>query len=187
MSTNDINKELKKVVAGLKDYDLTPVLAKSAAIFRASIDRNFSRGGRWDGVGTTIFSGGSSTWKPLAESTKKAYKKKGYDLTATLRRTNSMRSTIEIRPSGQSTIYITANSPYAQIHQFGGIIKHPGGTPYISVGAGVARFISKKAAEKKHGVKYTKPHNITIPARPFLTIGEPELKQILTLVGSVVV
>lgn len=182
--TIHIKRQLQSVVSQLKSTDLSPVLTKSSALFRVAIDKNFASRGRWDGVGTDIFSGGSSRWKPLANSTKSKYKKKGYELIATLRRTNALKSTIEVRPYGKSSVVISANSPYAEIHQFGGVINHPGGTPYIPVN-GLVRFISKKKAEGKH-YPVTKPHKITMPARPFLTITEQELNKMIDLISSLV-
>lgn len=68
---------------------------------------------------------------------------------------------------------VSTNSPYARIHEFGGTINHPGGTPYVITDKG-AIFIKKETAarlesEGKH-VGYTKPHTITMPARPFFGV-----------------
>lgn len=61
---------------------------------------------------------------------------------------------------------------YAPIQEFGGTINHPGGTHYITVGAGKAAFITKEKASQimssGRNVKKTKPHTITLPPRPFL-------------------
>jgi phage gpG-like protein len=60
--------------------------------------------------------------------------------------------------------------PYAAIHEQGGTISHPGGTAYIVTGKG-ARFISNAKAAKysrPKSIRRTRPHMITIPARPFL-------------------
>ena len=65
---------------------------------------------------------------------------------------------------------------YGVLHEYGGTISHPGGTPYIFVGPGRVAFISKAKAqeyEAQTGItpKVTKPHSITMPARPFLRPG----------------
>ena len=61
--------------------------------------------------------------------------------------------------------------PYARIQELGGTISHPGGTPYWVSDEG-AHFISKAKAHqllaKGIEVKLTKPHTITLPARPYL-------------------
>lgn len=68
---------------------------------------------------------------------------------------------------------VGTNSPYARIHEFGGTINHPGGTPYIVTKDG-AVFIKKETAARliSEGktVKYTKPHTINMPARPFFAV-----------------
>jgi hypothetical protein len=56
--------------------------------------------------------------------------------------------------------------PYARIHEFGGTIKHPGGTHYRVVD-GRAVFVNK-AEGKADNLKTTKPHDIKIRARPYL-------------------
>lgn len=70
---------------------------------------------------------------------------------------------------------------YGMVHEYGGTIPHPGGTPYIIVGPGRAAFISKAKAqeyEAQTGIKpkVTKPHSITMPARPFLRPGLKEFQ-----------
>lgn len=54
---------------------------------------------------------------------------------------------------------------YAAIHEFGGTIKHPGGTPYKIVD-GRAVFVSLRNAEPD--LPRTKPHAIKIKKRPYL-------------------
>lgn len=55
--------------------------------------------------------------------------------------------------------------PYARIHEFGGTINHPGGTPYY-IKDGELRFV-----RKANGARFpkTKPHPIEIRARPYIT------------------
>lgn len=70
---------------------------------------------------------------------------------------------------------------YGLLHEYGGTIPHPGGTPYIVVEGGKAVFVSIGKAqeiEAKTGRKLpvTKPHSITMPARPFL---RPGLRQFM--------
>ena len=56
--------------------------------------------------------------------------------------------------------------PYARIHEFGGTINHPGGTPYFIGADGKAKFVNKAAGAD---LPKTKPHPIEIPARPYIT------------------
>lgn len=91
---------------------------------------------------------------------------------------------IKVEIAGKSTLRIVSSVPYAKIHNEGGTINHPGGTPYIitSNTAGRARgrrarlrsFGDKQAVFlKKDGnypenTKFTKPHKIEIPQRQFI-------------------
>jgi hypothetical protein len=54
--------------------------------------------------------------------------------------------------------------PYARIHELGGTINHPGGTPYQVIGDRVVWVSKAKGA----GKKTTKPHDIEMPARPYI-------------------
>lgn len=56
--------------------------------------------------------------------------------------------------------------PYARIHELGGTINHPGGTPYFINDEGKAVFVSKANADPD--LPRTKPHPIKIPARPYI-------------------
>lgn len=61
--------------------------------------------------------------------------------------------------------------PYAMIHEYGGTIEHPGGTPYMIVEGGKAVFL-KKGDDRAIGK--TKPHDIKIEARPYIA---PAMKE----------
>jgi phage gpG-like protein len=57
---------------------------------------------------------------------------------------------------------------YAKIQEFGGTIRHPGGTAYlINSKTKLAMFISNKEAIAAT-LPRTKPHNITIPAHRYM-------------------
>lgn len=58
----------------------------------------------------------------------------------------------------------TTVAQVATIHEYGGTIKHPGGTKYTMV-FGQMRFISNQSSLKNIGV--TKAHDIVIPERSF--------------------
>ena len=65
---------------------------------------------------------------------------------------------------------------YGLLHEKGGTIPHPGGTPYMVI-KGKAKFVTKAAAGKyfaKTGreLPVTKAHTITMPKRPFLKPGK---------------
>ncbi len=56
--------------------------------------------------------------------------------------------------------------PYAAIHEYGGTINHPGGTPFWVDEKG-AHFM-KKDGGYPDGTRFTAPHQITMPARSYI-------------------
>lgn len=57
--------------------------------------------------------------------------------------------------------------PYARIHEYGGTINHPGGTPYKMVDGRIV-FVNKRDGKD---LPKTKAHTIEIKARPYLRPG----------------
>jgi phage gpG-like protein len=90
-------------------------------------------------------------------------------------RSGRLRNSITTSKVGPLRRAVGTNVKYARIHELGGVINHPGGTPYIIVGPGRAAFISNKKAAQIEGkgqqVKRTRAHPITMPKRPFLVPG----------------
>ncbi len=69
------------------------------------------------------------------------------------------------------------NPPYAAIHEFGGTIQHPGGTPYfVSKRDGRAMFVSKSAAVSRY-LPVTRPHLIKIPERSYMRSTLRDMRQ----------
>lgn len=66
--------------------------------------------------------------------------------------------------------FTLANSvPYAQPHNEGATIDHPGGSPYLRGGKGKIVYIRKSTARRMgRRVKTTKPHQIPLPERRFI-------------------
>lgn len=169
--------------------DLTPILEVVSALIERAISENFNARGRWDGNESdiSIFSGGSQKWKALASSTKEKYQRLGWELEPTLNRTKGLMSTIEVRPQGKSSVVISANSPYAAIHQYGGTLK-----PTIPISLKMRKFFWAKyfetgkdnwkalALTKKKELKPV----IQIPARPYITLTEEDLEEIISLLNS---
>jgi phage virion morphogenesis protein len=145
---DDLSNQLNSLIQGLANKDLTPALEVVAALIRSYIDQNFMQHGRWDGIGTDLFSGGTQHWKPLAPYTKKIYSKLGYDLEPTLMRTKNLYNSIEVRPKGNNSIVISVGADYASDHQFGALI-------------------------------HTKKGTRNIPARPFITLTQDDLNEIV--------
>lgn len=73
------------------------------------------------------------------------------------------------------------NVRYAAIHEFGGTIQHPGGTPFLRTSFAHAGGVTLMRSEHrdialKHGGGVTRPHPITIRARPYV---RPALESVL--------
>ncbi len=190
MINEQIISQLNSVFRTLKSQydDLTPVLEMVSALIDRAISANFDERGRWDGNESdiTIFSGGSQKWKALATSTKEKYQRLGWELEPTLNRTKGLMSTIEVRHQGKSSVVISANSPYAAIHQFGGTLK-----PTIPITSKMRKFFWAKFYETGFDTwkalaltkkKELKPV-IQIPARPFITLTEEDLEEILEIIS----
>lgn len=62
---------------------------------------------------------------------------------------------------------VGTDTPYAAIHEFGGIIKHPGGTAYLLNAGGLAQFVSN-SSDLAANLPRTKPHDIPMPERSYL-------------------
>jgi len=161
--------DITKAFNAIDYQQLFPVIR---TIVQSSIEENFMVGGRF---GTGRFGGGTDRWK----ESRRAKKQSGQ----TLQDTGQLAASIRVNVysgSSKNKIVIEAgsNKPYAAIHNFGGTINHPGGTPYISLGDGFARFISNEKAKSIDNVKYTQPHVIKMPARPFLVLQDEDVSRI---------
>jgi phage gpG-like protein len=100
-------------------------------------------------------------------------------------RSGKLMSTIRPIMVSATRVRIRAGSPqvpYAQIHNEGGTINHPGGTPYF-VKDGKAIFVSKKTAARLNGIFHkplplTGKHKIPMPKRQFMGYS-PEVKRVI--------
>lgn len=63
-------------------------------------------------------------------------------------------------------VFSAGDVKYARIHEYGGVIHHPGGTAYILEKTGLAKFVSNAAAGPD--LPRTKPHDITMPQRSYM-------------------
>jgi phage gpG-like protein len=135
MISQNIQAHLQSSVAQLKAKysNMTSILTHIAAMVESAIMDNFAQGGRWDGSGTDIMAGGSQKWKPLAESTKKGYRKLGYELVPTLHRSGILEASIDVRPYGKSSILVSSNLEYAAVHNFGSKDKSVPARPFVTL------------------------------------------------------
>lgn len=101
---------------------------------------------------------------------------------ATLVKSGRLRRSIRVIRVTPKSVSVGSSVPYAAIHNFGGTINHPGGSPYLFIGNRMV-FIRKTTAAKREEqgkpVKYTKPHQIKIPRRQFMGASELLNKRII--------
>lgn len=81
--------------------------------------------------------------------------------------TGGLANNIETLETGPLKVTVSSNAKYAAIHEFGGTINHPGGTPYF-MRDGMAVFVSNSGHGAFHNLPVTKPHDIVMPARPYM-------------------
>lgn len=133
MLTKQVSSGIIEAITELKNRfkDLTPVIGTIAALIESAILENVEAGGRWDGSGSGLLSGGTQKWAPLAESTKKKYKKLGYELTPTLNRGGYLIPTLAVASEGTNRIVVSTDAIYGKFHQFG--TKHMPARPFITL------------------------------------------------------
>lgn len=93
--------------------------------------------------------------------------KKSKGARAILTQTGDLKNSIVVESATFSKIKIASKLPYSAIHNTGGTIKHPGGTPYI-IGANKLAIFMKKDGSYPSGTKFTGPHDIKMPKRKFM-------------------
>ena len=81
--------------------------------------------------------------------------------------TGHLKNNIETYMPGPLVAEVRSEAEYAAIHEFGGTINHPGGTPFFMKG-GVPVFVSNKGFGAYHHLPKTKPHKIRMPSRPYM-------------------
>lgn len=165
--------------------NLNPFLEKISQIVKGAIDENFLEQGRWDGNGTDLFAGGNKRWQPLSSLTQSMYKTKGFDLNPTLWRSgaNNLRNTIQVKPEGNNAISISANKPYAALHQFGGNVQ-PKVTPKSRKFFWFAYFSTGNDAFKRLALTKKEKLNIRIPARPYFTLDKEDVQDIINFLST---
>lgn len=109
---------------------------------------------------------------------------------ALLVKSGAMRRSMRVMITTKG-VQVVSDLPYTKIHNEGGVINHPGGTPYITTGktsrargrrARLRNFgtnqvqFMKKDGSYPPGTQFTRPHKIEIPQRQI--IGEsPKLNK----------
>lgn len=84
--------------------------------------------------------------------------------------------TVQVAPL---IVEVSSNAPHAAIHEFGGTIHHPGGTPYF-MRDGKPVFVGNSGYGAYHHLPTTKPHDIKMPARPYMAPARDAKKKEVT-------
>lgn len=185
-SASSVEELGMQIIKAIQSINYQPIIPLIENVIRNSIEENFKQNGRY-GVDNPT-GGGSQAWTP----SKRAIKQSGQ----TLQDTGQLAASIRVKVTqigDHLEIEIGTNKKYAAIHQFGGTIQHPGGTPYIiaknkATGKLGPVFISNKKAQslasskKNKVIQYTKAHTIHIPARPFLVLQDEDILQIKSII-----
>ncbi len=154
------NKPFNKVLNDVKKT-LDKLPAQIGAIAVNTFRENFQKQG-FEGMQ------GFAPWKPSAKKGGKTLLGSG-NLFRGIKYSKTSNRSVDIYVDG-----LAAN--YADIHNQGGVIRHPGGTPYFIKGTGAeaeAVFVSKAKAEEikqkyKRTLRTTASHNIPMPQRQFI-------------------
>ena len=170
--------------------NLTSLAPRIRELLITSINRNFQVGGRYGK--DNPFGGGNTKWK----KSKRAMLQSGM----TLQDTGQMAASVKVNVKFEGNkliIKMGSNKKYAAIHQFGsqnGGFQHPGGTPYTIRKDKMTKqkrikFVKKQWADKYPNkvLGYTKPHKITIPARPFLVIQNDDILHIRDMIAKKII
>ncbi|GAM06329.1 HK97 gp10 family phage protein [Novosphingobium sp. MBES04] len=100
--------------------------------------------------------------------------------------TGHLAGNIETVQKAPLVVEVSSNAEYAAIHEFGGTINHSGGTPYF-MRDGKPVFVSNSGQGAHHALPKTKPHDIKVPARPYMAPArDAKLKEAQKLVQRAV-
>jgi phage gpG-like protein len=137
-----------KGLAEIPSGDMSPFTEKIARLMFRSVQENFIAGGR------------PNQWAPLKATGEQSH----------LYGSGELLSNIQMGwDSRSATVSVdTARVPYAAIHNFGGMIKHPGSDKLQVFQIGGATVFSRG----------TKPHDIRIPQRQYMMFQEEDIAAI---------
>jgi len=131
---NNYMNNLKKLMNNYKGNLPAHISLLINRLIIEDIHKNFNFYGRYNGSGTGIFDGGSHKWKELSPLTIRTYKYEGWKgkwLRPTLFRSGELYRSINVNYRNNLTFEISANRPYARIHQLGG--RRIPARPYIVI------------------------------------------------------
>lgn len=181
---SQLEKDLKRLENEIKAFP------KHAAVTVANYTHGAFRNGKWDGV----------SWK--ARKSKDSSDRKNPDQNRRLMtKTRTLERSVNTDVNG-NTIVVSTNVKYAQIHNEGGVISHPGGTAYLpfnqrftarkakgkiaSFKGNQMIFIKKSQMSKFPQAKLTKAHKIPIPKRQFMGYSNELILQLKSQLDNII-
>ncbi len=161
-----ISHNMQEIAAGIRITkkrfgNLEPALKIIGATLKASVERNFERGGRPKG------------WKRLSAVT--LAKKKGGSILVGKGHAGGLMGSIHVEV-GRNSVMVGTNKKYAAIHQFGAK-QGSFGVHRISVPAHTRTRKGKPYQVKAHTKNMALPWG-DIPARPFLMVQDGDWENI---------
>jgi phage gpG-like protein len=171
-----LNDFQNKIMNFAEHFNFTQFVNTTRNIIRNSIEDNFQSEGRY---GSGVFGGGTTKWQ-------QSKKTDGQTLSGRGRLALSIQ--VNATQDNNNIVFeISSYLPYAAIHQFGGVINHPGGTAYKMYRGRKYQLMDRQTIFVKNSwaasnptkiLGRTKPHKIVIPARPFIVLQDDDLAEI---------
>lgn len=162
MTPAEYQRKLKQIAPEIKKYIASEFPRRAAKMAVDHFKENFHKSG--------FVNGGLQAWD---KSKRQTAGKKGAasNYKTLLSGRNELMNSIRGRAVNGRAI-ISSDKPYAQIHNQGGTIHHPGGTAYFVRGS-KAIFVKNETASRYQSLhlkpmKRTAAHSIPIPKRQFI-------------------
>jgi phage gpG-like protein len=152
-----IDVQVTGTLPTIEEQDWQAITEEVGDVMLDAVRMNFIEGGRPD------------KWQPLKSGEPSFLFRSGNLL-------NSIQKTTgEEDDSYWAQVSTTGGLPYAEIHQYGGVIQHPGSTkapiPMMINGEMTFRWMKD-------------PFNINVPPRPFMELTEEDVRQIMELAAG---
>lgn len=163
MSPEEFSNRLMAAIPEIKSYVSNVFPRHAAKIAVDHFKNNFRKGG--------FVNGGLRPWPKAKRQTNAEGKGAEANYGTLLSGRDELFNSI-VGEARNGMAIIKSDKPYAEIQNNGGTINHPGGTAYFPKKS-KAVFVSNETASRYDALHIkplnrTRPHAITIPARPFI-------------------
>ena len=176
---SQLERDLNRLKQELKTFP------KKAAYIVSDYTHAAFRDGKWDG----------QKWKDR-KSSDRSDRRNPDKPRRLMTKTRTLERSVMVKNTSDSII-ISTNVKYAQIHNEGGTINHPGGTPYLPFSVAYGKrsrskankvvFVKKTTAAKFPQAKFTKPHKIPMPKRQFMGYSRELIQNLKNNLDSLII